>query len=103
VPRRERGPFRPLADVIAPGLRLLFVGINPGLHSAAVGHHSGVGAYRVAMGCPGASLGEQPELLSGARVFVLPNTSSLNAHHLLPDLARRFAAVRRAIEATPSQ
>lgn len=26
-------------DVIAPGLRLWFVGINPGLYSAAVGHH----------------------------------------------------------------
>jgi TDG/mug DNA glycosylase family protein len=26
-------------DVIAPGLRLLFVGINPGLYSGAVGHH----------------------------------------------------------------
>src|SRR5919202_4382318 len=26
-------------DVIAPGLRVLFVGINPGLYSAAVGHH----------------------------------------------------------------
>jgi TDG/mug DNA glycosylase family protein len=26
-------------DVIQPGLRVLFVGINPGLYSAAVGHH----------------------------------------------------------------
>ena len=49
---RER-PWRPTAkqlrsahgkevpDVIAPGLRVLFVGINPGLYSAAVGHHFG--------------------------------------------------------------
>ncbi len=28
-------------DVIAPGLRLLFCGINPGLYSAAIGHHFG--------------------------------------------------------------
>lgn len=28
-----------LADLIAPGLRVLFVGINPSLYSAAVGHH----------------------------------------------------------------
>ncbi|MDX2093601.1 MAG: G/U mismatch-specific DNA glycosylase [Kofleriaceae bacterium] len=28
-----------LRDVIAPGLKVLFVGINPGLYSAAVGHH----------------------------------------------------------------
>lgn len=26
-------------DVIAPGLRILFCGINPGLYTAAVGHH----------------------------------------------------------------
>src|SRR5215210_417859 len=28
-----------LHDVIAPGLRVLFVGINPGLWSGATGHH----------------------------------------------------------------
>lgn len=28
-----------MADVARPGLRVLFVGINPGLYSAAVGHH----------------------------------------------------------------
>jgi TDG/mug DNA glycosylase family protein len=28
-----------LPDVIEPGLRVLFCGINPGLYSAAVGHH----------------------------------------------------------------
>jgi len=30
---------RPLPDVIAPNLRVLFCGINPGLYTAAVGHH----------------------------------------------------------------
>ena len=30
---------RTVADIIAPGLRVLFVGINPSLYSAAVGHH----------------------------------------------------------------
>src|SRR3712207_7230244 len=30
---------RTVPDVIAPGLRVLFCGINPGLYSAAVGHH----------------------------------------------------------------
>ncbi len=30
---------RKLADVIAPGLTVLFCGINPGLYSAAVGHN----------------------------------------------------------------
>jgi len=30
---------RKVPDVIEPDLRLLFVGINPGLYTAAVGHH----------------------------------------------------------------
>jgi double-stranded uracil-DNA glycosylase len=30
-----------LPDVIAPGLKVLFAGINPGLYTAAVGHHFG--------------------------------------------------------------
>jgi TDG/mug DNA glycosylase family protein len=30
---------RTVPDIIAPGLRVLFVGINPSLYSAAVGHH----------------------------------------------------------------
>ncbi len=30
---------RTIPDVLAPGLRVVFVGINPGLYSAAVGHH----------------------------------------------------------------
>src|SRR5437016_93208 len=47
----SRKPFKPtkqqlidaagktLPDVIAPNLRVLFCGINPGLYTAAVGHH----------------------------------------------------------------
>src|SRR4051794_23167535 len=30
-----------LPDVITPGLRVLFCGINPGLYTAAIGHHFG--------------------------------------------------------------
>src|SRR3982750_3063681 len=30
-----------IPDLIAPGLRVLFCGINPGLYSAAIGHHFG--------------------------------------------------------------
>ncbi len=30
-----------LPDVIAPNLKLLFCGINPGLYTAAIGHHFG--------------------------------------------------------------
>jgi len=43
-PRPTRGELRAAAgrqlpDVIAPGLRVLFCGINPSLYSAATGHH----------------------------------------------------------------
>jgi TDG/mug DNA glycosylase family protein len=30
---------QPLPDVIQPGLQVLFIGINPGIRSAATGHH----------------------------------------------------------------
>jgi double-stranded uracil-DNA glycosylase len=30
-----------IPDVIAPGLKVLFCGINPGLYTAAIGHHFG--------------------------------------------------------------
>lgn len=161
-------------DVIAPGLRVLFVGINPGLYSGAVGHHFarpgnrfwpalhkagfterllspceerellkygcgitnfvnratatadalqpqeliagaqrlqrtvrryrprsvavlGVGAYRNAFRRPKATLGEQAETLDGARLWVLPNPSGLNANYQLDDLARLFNELRRAL------
>jgi TDG/mug DNA glycosylase family protein len=32
---------RGVADVIAPSLKVLFCGINPGLYTAAIGHHFG--------------------------------------------------------------
>lgn len=32
---RDKG----VRDIVAPGLKVLFVGINPGLYTAAVGHH----------------------------------------------------------------
>jgi TDG/mug DNA glycosylase family protein len=32
---------RIVPDLIAPGLRVLFCGINPGLYTAAIGHHFG--------------------------------------------------------------
>jgi double-stranded uracil-DNA glycosylase len=165
-----------LDDVIAPGLKVLFVGINPGLYSAAVGHNFarpgnrfwptllasgftptllspdrehellshgcgitnvvarttaradeltqdelrvgagllsdkvrrfrprsvavlGITAYRTAFARPKAMLGPQPAPLHGARVWVLPNPSGLNAHHQLPDLARLFMALRAAVDA----
>lgn len=37
----EAARKKTLRDVIGPGLRVLFVGINPGLYTAAIGHHFG--------------------------------------------------------------
>jgi len=157
-------------DVIAPGLVVLFVGINPGLYSAAIGHHFGrpgnrfwpalyeaaftprllrpdedgelpawglgitnlvarttaaaselsaeelrrggaaleekvaryaptwtafvgIGAYGSAFGRRKVSLGPQDETVVGSRVWVLPNTSGLNAHYT----PARFAEVFREL------
>ena len=185
-------PFRPtrqqlidaagktLPDVIAPDLRVLFCGINPGLYTAAVGHHFarpgnrfwpalyksgftdrlvspfaerellksgigisnvvphatasaaeltgqdfiaggkklaakvkryrprivavlGVGAYRQAFAKPKAQIGEQPERIHDARVWVLPNPSGLNANYQLPDLVRLFKQLRQAIDSHERQ
>ncbi len=166
---------RTVPDLVAPGLAVLFCGINPSLYSAAVRHHFarpgnrfwptlhaagfsdrllhpseertllprgygitnlvaratatadelrpeelvagarrlerkvrrfgpawvaflGVTAYRTALGRKGAVVGPQDEPFGGARVWVLPNPSGLNAHYQLTDLARVFAALRRAVE-----
>jgi TDG/mug DNA glycosylase family protein len=168
-----------LRDVIAPGLRVLFVGINPGLYSGAVGHHFarpgnrfwgalrasgftsrllsafedrtllesgigvtnvcarttaradeltprelregarrlrrklrryrpvvvaflGIGAYRAAFGRPASRVGEQEEKVAGARVWLLPNPSGLNAHYQPAALARLFRRLRAAVPVRPS-
>ena len=50
----------------------------------------GVTVYRTAFGRPGAKTGPQEELLSGARLWVLPNPSGLNASWTTPRLAEAF-------------
>ena len=39
TPRAKLNAFPPLRDRIKPGVRILFVGINPGIRSAETGHH----------------------------------------------------------------
>jgi TDG/mug DNA glycosylase family protein len=169
----ERAAGATIPDVLAPGLAVVFVGINPGLYSAAVGHHFarpgnrfwkalhgsgftdrvlhpsedvdlpryrlgvtnlvaratasaaeltseelragariletkigaiepafvavlGLGAYRTAFGRGDAAEGRRQETIGGARGWLLPNPSGLNAHHQLPELIERFAALRAA-------
>src|SRR5687767_2676901 len=166
---------RSIPDLIAPGLDVLFCGINPGLYSGATGHHFarpgnrfwpalyaagmtprlltpgekdlllplgygitnlvarttataaeltpdelrdgarslarkvarykpqcvavvGITAYRVAFSRPAAQLGLQPDRVAGARLWLLPNPSGLNAHHRPADFAREFRALREYVE-----
>ena len=162
-------------DVIAPDLRVLFCGINPGLYTAAVGHHFarpgnrfwptlyaagftsrvlspfderellksgfgitnvvarttasadeltkeeiinggarlnrkvvryrpkvlavlGVGAYRTAFNRPKAVVGKQEEMIGKTVVWVLPNTSGLNANYQTPELTRLFRELRDFVD-----
>jgi TDG/mug DNA glycosylase family protein len=164
-----------LAPIGGPGLRVLFVGINPSLLSAEVGHHFarpgnrfwptlhaagftprrltpdedgllprygvgitniaaratraaselsaeelragavelaatvaawqprlvaivGVTAYRIAFARPRAAMGLQPDQIGGRPVWILPNTSGLNAHYTPADFARVYAEARAWVE-----
>jgi double-stranded uracil-DNA glycosylase len=55
----------------------------------------GLGAYRVAFGRKDAVVGPQPERIGDARVWVLPNTSGLNANYSPDDFAEEFRKLRR--------
>jgi double-stranded uracil-DNA glycosylase len=160
-------------DVVAPGLRVLFCGINPGTVSGQLGQHFarsgnrfwkvlhgagftdrllapseqwslldygigitnlvdrtsraasdvttaemragaaqlevkavrwmpqwvavlGVQAYRVAFGCPRATIGRQPERLAGAGLWLLPNPSGLQARYQLPEMIGLYSELREA-------
>jgi TDG/mug DNA glycosylase family protein len=166
---------RRLRDVIGPRLSVLFCGINPGLYSAAVGHHFarpgnrfwpalfggrftdrllmpgedrlllgfgcgvtnlvarataaadelsddelragaaalgrkveryrpawvafvGIGAYRVAFGEKKAHVGRQQRMIGPSGVWVLPNTSGLNANHQVGELGRLFGELRKVAQ-----
>lgn len=56
----------------------------------------GISTYRTAFGRKKAVVGEQPETFAGARVWVLPNPSGLNAHYQQPDLNAAYGDLRVA-------
>lgn len=62
---------------------------------------AGVTAYRTAFGLPRARTGEQPELFEGARLWVVPNPSGLNAHETVATLAAAYAEPARAAGLLP--
>jgi TDG/mug DNA glycosylase family protein len=54
----------------------------------------GVGAYCHGFGLKAAAVGPQPGRFEGAKVWVLPNPSGLNANYQLPQLVKLFRALR---------
>jgi double-stranded uracil-DNA glycosylase len=69
-----------------PHLRALVARWHPELVAVL-----GVTAYRVAFGRRAATVGPQPETLEGARLWVLPNPSGLNAHYQQAALTAEYA------------
>ena len=53
----------------------------------------GLGAYRYAFGRPQATLGLQPDPFGGAKVWVLPSPSGLNANYQMPALVKLFRSL----------
>jgi len=163
-----------ISDIIAPGIKLLFCGINPGLYTAAIEKHFGrpgnrfwpslfaggitprlyspfeqhlllldnigitnlvnrataradevgekelqkgaealsekiakykpeavailgITTYRTAFKKPKAKLGIQEDVISGARIWMLPNPSGLNAHFQIKELGLLFAQLKSGV------
>jgi TDG/mug DNA glycosylase family protein len=98
---------RTIPDVLAPDLRIVFVGINPGLYSAAVGHHFARPGNRFWKALHGAGFTDRlldpsedvtlPSLGLGVTNLVERATGS--AAELRPDELRRgHARLRRVAE-----
>jgi double-stranded uracil-DNA glycosylase len=69
-----------------------------GVHRPRIVAIAGVTAYRTAFGELEAGTGPQPGTLGGARLWVVPNPSGLNAHWSLETIAAAFSAVRAAAD-----
>ena len=86
-------------EVVAGGerLRALVAAREPGWLAVV-----GIGAYRTAFGRRDAAVGEQPDRLGTAGIWVLPNLSGLNAHWSRAAMVAEFARLRaRAREQGP--
>jgi len=58
----------------------------------------GMGAYRHAFEAPAAPLGEQSDRFKGARVWVLPSPSGLNASYQMGALVNELRKLKRGLE-----
>jgi double-stranded uracil-DNA glycosylase len=57
----------------------------------------GVGMYATAYEVRTVKVGLQAELFEGAKLWVLPNPSGLNANYQMPDFVRLFREVREGV------
>lgn len=65
-------------------------------HHPAVVAIAGITAFRTAFAAPKATAGEQSTGIEGARLWVVPNPSGLNAHETIATLAAAYAEPARA-------
>lgn len=70
-------------------------------HRPAVVAVAGITAYRSAFRLPKATMGEQPDGMEGARLWVVPNPSGLNAHETVESLAAAYRAPAAAAGVVP--
>jgi double-stranded uracil-DNA glycosylase len=59
-------------------------------HQPRVVAIAGITAYRIAFGRAKVALGEQPQGFEGARLWIVPNPSGLNAHETIESLAAAY-------------
>jgi G:T/U-mismatch repair DNA glycosylase len=86
-------------DLVGDGMRLLFVGINPGLCTAATQTHFAHPGNRFYPALLAAGIIDTlPDL---ARLWVVPNPSGLNAHDTVATLAAAYAEPARAAGLIP--
>ena len=57
----------------------------------------GLQAYRTAFLRTGAVIGRQPELFAGARLWLLPNPSGLQAHYQLREMTEMYKALYESV------
>ena len=62
----------------------------------------GVQAYRIAFGRPKAAIGEQPDRIVGAHLWLLPNPSGLQARYQLSEMTELYGELRRAAGVGPA-
>ena len=60
----------------------------------------GIGAYRTGFGRPKAKMGLQEECIGGARIWILPNPSGLNANYQAEELAALYRELREWVKKT---